>query len=272
LYKSRFVFPCYSAERAKREEKGDFPLLAGAGPDPCLFSSLRRREEGGILVPVSRRVDSRGSRSAGDVEEVAALSKGIKLLQLRPPCAGVLRSHGAVSAAFGAPGSVDLWRVCSSRADGAATPAYALVSFLYLDAGVPSATTSVSGEVLVLWPCCRLVVASSCGDAGVLSWCVGGCGGSSLLLLSGGSGDWEEVLLLRSTSSSCERAIAEDDVPPSARTRLLIQGQAAAMVGGGAGATPQPRPVSELVVTGAFRDPDVISGFLMCFVTLSSLI
>ena len=170
---------------------------AGDGGSPPLRSSLRRQEGGGTADLLVRRVNSRSRCSAGGAVGVEAASERIMVLQRRPLYVGVLRGSGVALAAFGAPRSLDLWSSCCPRADGVATPAFALCGDFVLPllrrrafVSICGGSGSVKGFVWVslsssfLWPA---EVARREGVGGARSgfgW-RGGGGGSSGLLHSG---------------------------------------------------------------------------------------
>lgn len=91
----------------------------------------------------------------------AAWSERIRLLPVRPLCAGVLSSDGVVRAAFGTPGSPDLWSLGLPRTDGG-------VALPFVLCGIP---------VPLLRR--RLAAASFSGGSGRVR-CVGGGWGSSI--------------------------------------------------------------------------------------------
>ena len=91
--------------------------------------------------------------------EEEAWPERIKVLQLRPLCAGVLREAGVELAAFGAPRSSDLWRFRLPRVEGAVVS-----PFVFCGISVPPLRRH------------RAVVSSGGGFRSV-----GGCGGGVLL-------------------------------------------------------------------------------------------
>ena len=154
-------YPFLSCDlEAKREQVSSPRSAAGeAGSSSPLRLPLRRREGRGTPVLRPWCVQSRGRVSAGGAVEEEAWPERIKVLQLRPLCAGVLREAGVELAAFGAPRSSDLWRFRLPRVEGAVVS-----PFVFCGISVPPLRRH------------RAVVSSGGGFRSV-----GGCGGGVLL-------------------------------------------------------------------------------------------